>query len=272
VKDAVRHVGPSRTTIVIATVQSAAGVTITDGVMSGRIIVGVIDFLEVRFKARVGLWAELTSFYGDRLGLQAAEVADDALRFRIGGRTLAFAPASGSGEPFYHFALLVPGDRFEDASRWMDDRLQLLPNPESGDTLFPFPAWDALASYCLDPAGNIVEFIAHRGVAENDVRGPFRPRELAGFSEVGLVVDEKREVAHALAMEAGLYVWDGELDDPRRLVFAGERARTLILCPVGRGWLPTDRPAEMHPVEVVVQGARGGESRLPGSPHRIIGT
>ncbi|MDQ4027088.1 MAG: hypothetical protein M3214_03440 [Actinomycetota bacterium] len=154
----------------------------------------------------------------------------------------------------------------------MNDRLQLLPDPDSGDTVFDFRNWDAQASYCVDPAGNIVEFIAHRGVAENVSRGAFGSGELAGFSEVGLVVDDKLGVAQTLANEVGLHTWDGELNDPRRLAFAGERARTLILCPVGRGWLPTDRPAEMHPVEVVVQGVRRGESRFPRAPHRIVGS
>lgn len=28
-------------------------------------------------------------------------------------------------------------------------------------TLFDFNNWDALACYCLDPAGNILELIAH---------------------------------------------------------------------------------------------------------------
>jgi hypothetical protein len=232
----------------------------------------VIDFVDVCFQASSGSWHELTSFYGDRLGLEAAEVKRDSLRFHVGGRNLTFARATGSAEPFNHFALLVPGNRFEEASRWMDDRLQLLPDPESGDILFDFRNWDAQASYCLDPAGNIVEFIAHRGVAENASRGPFGPDELAGFSEVGLVVNDKLETAQTLASEVGLHIWDGDLYDPRRLVFVGERARTLILCPVGRGWLPTDRPAEMHPVEVVVKGSRTGGSLLPGSPHRIVGS
>lgn len=232
----------------------------------------MIDFIDVRFQASAASWHDLTSFYGDLLGLEVAEVAEESLRFGVGGRTLRFARAAGGAEPFYHFALLVPGNRFEEASTWMDDRLQLLSDPESGDTLFGFPNWNAQASYCLDPAGNIVEFIAHRGVAENDSRGPFEPGELAGFSEVGLVVNDKLEVVQTLGSEVGLHIWDGEPYDPRRLVFVGERARTLILCPVGRGWLPTNRRAEMHPVEVVVQGTRKGESRLPGSPHRIVGS
>lgn len=232
----------------------------------------MIDFVSVRFDASARLWQALAVFYGDQLGLEAAEGPQELLAFQIGSARLTFAPAVGDAQPFHHFALLAPGDRFEPAYEWLGARAQLLPDPESGDTVFDFRNWNARACYCLDPAGNIVELIAHRGVAENVSRGPFAPSELAGFSEVGLVVPDKRAAAQALASEMDLQVWDGEADDPRRLAFVGERAHTLILCPVGRGWLPTNRRAEMHPVEVVARGARAGESRLPGTPHRIVGT
>jgi hypothetical protein len=231
----------------------------------------VIDFIDVLFHASRASSQSLASFYGDRLGLEAAEEPDERLAFQVGSARLTFAPAAETAEPFYHFALLVPGNRFDRAYEWLGARTRLLPDPESGDTVFDFDNWDAKASYCLDPAGNIVELIAHHGIDENVSRGPFDPRELVGFSEVGLVVEDKHEVARTLACERELHVWDGEVADPGRLAFIGERARTLILCPAGRGWLPTSRRAEVHPVEVVVQGARAGTSDLRGTPHRIVG-
>jgi len=45
----------------------------------------------------------------------------------------------------------------------------------------------------------------------------------------------------------------------RSLAFVGEKARTLILCRAGRPWLPTGRPAEAWPVDVIVAGAPAGE-------------
>jgi hypothetical protein len=68
--------------------------------------------------------------------------------------------------------------------------------------------------------------------------------------------------------QLGVRFWDGELDEPGRLAFVGERARTLILCPEGRGWLPTGRPAKPDPVEVVLSGPPTGELRV--GKHRII--
>jgi hypothetical protein len=65
----------------------------------------------------------------------------------------------------------------------------------------------------------------------------------------------------------GLHLWAGSVEAEGRLGFVGERARTLILSPTGRGWLPTGRPAEPHPVEVVLSGPEEREAMLEG--HRI---
>ena len=168
----------------------------------------------------------------------------------MGATRLEFRP--GAGQPFYHFALLAPGNRFDSALAWLRPRVELLPDRESGEVVFDFSNWDALACYFHDPAGNIVELIAHRGVGESHVDGAFAADELLGLSELGIVGDPP-EIALELE-RAGLELWDGTLEEQGRLAFVGERAKTLILCPEGRSWLPTGRPAEAHDLEVVLTG------------------
>ena len=203
----------------------------------------------------------LDDFYTARLGLEAVEEAE----LKVGETRLGFV--AGSGEPFYHFALLVPGDRFGAALEWTEQRVELLPDPETREAVFDFDNWDALACYFHDPAGNIVELIAHRGVEESGRQGPFGASELVGVSELGLVGD-RRELAAALG-ELGLEQWSGDLDAEGRLAFVGEKARTLILSPAGRGWLPTGRPAEAHPAEVQVEAPVSGVAHV--GPSRILG-
>ncbi len=189
--------------------------------------------------------ADLRDFYGGELDLpldgDAIVVGETRLRFRV-----------EDGEAFYHFALLVPGGRFDAALAWARKRVELL-----GD-VFDFDAWDAQAFYFHDPGGNIVELIAHRGLAENGRSGGFAARELVGLSELGLVGD--RQLLLRQLEEVGLDLWDGTIDEPGRLAFVGERGRTFILAPPGRGWLPTGRPAEPHPVDAEVQLAGGYRS------------
>lgn len=185
----------------------------------------------------------LADFY-EELGFK---LEPDRLLFAAGETTMEFDPAPGA--PFYHFAFLLPGDRFDAALDWVRSRVELLPDPDTGEVVFDFDNWEAWACYFEDPAGNIVELAAHRGIDENGRTGEFSAEEIVGLSELGLVGD-KRALAAELE-KLGFEFWDGTFEDPNRLAFIGERGRTLILAPPGRGWMPTGRPAEIHPVEAV---------------------
>ena len=182
---------------------------------------------------------DLRGFYGDGLGLPI-----DGEAIVVGETRLHFEIEEGSAA-FYHFALLVPGDRFDAALEWAQERVELL-----GD-VFEFENWDARAVYFHDPAGSIVELIAHHGLEENARMGPFGAVELLGFSELGIVGDTP-SLLRRLQTE-GLELWSGTVEEPDRLAFVGEKGRTLILAPPGRGWLPTDRPAEPHRVDYVLE-------------------
>ncbi len=228
-------------------------------------------FLTATFRAPAEAAEELASFYTDRLCFETSHKMDGALvAFQVGSTGVRFSEASSSAAPFYHFAFLVPGDRFDAAYAWLAGRTKLLPDPDTGETVFEFEFWNALGCYCLDPVGNIVELIAHRGMAESSTEGAFTPGEVVELSEAGLVVPDKRESVGVLAQVLGLEVFDGDLDHPDDLAFVGEQGRTMILSHPGRGWLPTGRPAEPHPVELTVEAPRAGEARLPGGQHRVI--
>jgi catechol 2,3-dioxygenase-like lactoylglutathione lyase family enzyme len=225
-----------------------------------------VRFLHVKLEAPARRFAALAAFYRRELGIGLAMQGAHRFSFAIGETAIEFV--AGSGEPFYHFALLVPGDRFEQAVEWARVRTELLPDSESGQILFEFENWGAYACYFRDPAGNIVELIAHRGVDETGTQGEFRPAELVGLSELGLVGDPAA-MAGRLAEQLGLELWDGTVEEPGRLAFVGERARTLILSPPGRSWLPTRRAAEPHQVEALLASGRKGEVELQGSRYRI---
>jgi hypothetical protein len=190
-------------------------------------------FVEVTLAAPL----DLGDFYGGVLELPQDDLVTQC--YKVGETRLRFRGEKGGA--FYHFALLVPGDRFDAALAWARERVELL-----GD-VFDFDNWDALAVYFHDPAGSIVELIAHHGLEENGRSGKFAAEELVGLSELGLVGDRAALLRNL--EERGLELWSGSIDEPDGLAFVGEKARTLILARPGRGWLPTGRPAEPHPVE-----------------------
>lgn len=218
-----------------------------------------MSFRRVRLHASTAVLPDLADFYGDTLGLPIARSSSDVVAVEVGETTLEFQ--AGRGDPFYHFAFLVPGDRFDAAHRWAAERLAILPDGNTGEEVFEFENWDAQALYFHDPAGSIGELIAHRGTGESGTTGAFQPSELIGFSEVGIVGDPP-SLAEALARACALEVWSGTVAEEGRLAFVGEKARTLILARAGRPWLPTWRPAEAHPVEVVLEGRGNGEIQL----------
>src|ERR1700730_15827684 len=192
-------------------------------------------------------------FYVRRLGLPEVRRGPGQLQLAAGPSELRFSVAAPLSYPFYHFALLVPGNRFDAAHRWLAETVPLLTRPGSHDTVFHFDFWDARACYAHDPASNILELIAHRGVEESPTAtGGFRGSELRGLSEVGIVASDLPGTVTRLRA-ATLELWSGQGSDPTTtLGFFGRKAHTLILTSPGRPWLPTGRPGEQHPVEVVI--------------------
>ena len=205
-----------------------------------------------------------------RARLQTASESAEALRRFWGGGVgyteLEFEPVP-DGRPFYHFALRVARNRFEEARAWLTSRSPLLADRD-GRTTFEFDFWNAQACYAHDPGDNLVELIAHRELPdESPVEGPFGPDELIGMCELGVLGPDMRAMAAALE-PLGIGLWSGSLDEPGGLAFMGGRDGVLILSEPGRGWLPTGRPAELWPVDVTVAGAADLEVSVPGG-HRV---
>jgi catechol 2,3-dioxygenase-like lactoylglutathione lyase family enzyme len=190
---------------------------------------------------------DLRDFYSAELGLpldgEAIVIGETRLRFEV-----------EDGGAFYHFALLVPGDRFDAALAWARERVELL-----GD-VFASDDWGSRAVYFHDPAGNILELIAHHGLEENGRYDGFAAEELVGFSELGIVGDKAELLRRLEAI--GLEMWDGTLEAPNLLAFVGEKGRTFILAAPGRGWMPTGRPAEPYPVATLIETPRAARFEL----------
>ena len=230
-----------------------------------------VEIRALALAAHLDALGDLRGFYGDVLGLPSERDQEGTLNVTVGRARLAFRPAQA--DAFYHFALLIPGDRFEPAARWLETKVELL-RGQDGSYVFDFASWRARAAYFLDPAGNIVELIAHQGVDEAGLgEAAFQPSEIVGVSEAGIVAADLEAAADVLQARAGVEVWDG--DPSAGLAFVGRRAHTLILCPAGRGWMPTGRPAEAHPVEVTLRTSQGqvvitgddaGDVRVTSSP------
>lgn len=218
-----------------------------------------------RFEVALQSLGELREFYRGSLGVPGVVAASDHLQLEVGSARVGFVGVE-SGRPFHHFALLVSAERFSAAAAWLSGATDLLSRSAEGDPTFTFDAWDARACYALDPAGNVLELIAHNCTGVADRPGRFSAAELRGISEVGLVVSDRPAAVRDLAA-VGLPMWAGQLDQLRWPVFVGRQANTLVLSPPGRAWLPTESAAGLYTSTTVIRA--GGRIRISVADGRL---
>jgi catechol-2,3-dioxygenase len=149
-----------------------------------------------------------------------------------------------------HFAVNV--GRFEDAVDWARGHSKLVHDD------VPFVDWRARAAYYFDPVGNIIELIARERAPSDEL--------LMEVSEVGLPVSDVRTAVDFLQAELALEDFDGDRENFHAL---GDDHGLLIVVPVGRPWLFTDRPASDAPVRVTIEGEAQRSLAIPGSGHLI---
>lgn len=167
----------------------------------------------------------------------------------IGRTDVTFTRTSGDRNPFYHFAVTIPENRFEDAYSWLDDRVGLLADVDTGKTRFEFGAYlDATACYFRDPAGNIGELIARHsldnGVPEDE---PFGPQHLLAVSEIGFVVSDVPTVAADIVETSG----EPELGGGADFRMIGDQHGAFILVDEARPWFVGGDDPGVFSTEVV---------------------
>lgn len=206
----------------------------------------------------------LGEFYRDSFGLDTSP-ASDGVVVSVGTTDLTFERAPREMSPFYHFAITIPKNRFDDAYEWLDDRVGVLADVETGRTRFEFGDYlDATACYFRDPAGNLGELIArHRLDNADSEGGSFGPQQLLAVSEIGLVVDDVPLVAAELAELAGV----ADLGGGRAFRMLGDQRGTFILVDEGRPWFVGGDDPGVFPTVVVADV--DADYDVPGHPYRI---
>lgn len=218
----------------------------------------------------------MREFYGRALGLRVLDEQPDRLAVGAGGTRLTFVRAApDSGKPFYHFAFNIPENKVLAARAWQIDRTPLMPIPERlRDPAFPddvvhFRHWNAHSVFFLDPAGNVVEYIARHDLS-NGAPGPFASEDILYSSEIGLIVDQVTESATKLKEIVGLEQYRGGDDqftavgDERGLLLVMKRGRHLNFNPSD-----PEKAARVFRTVASVRGARRTAYRFPGLPYEL---
>lgn len=204
---------------------------------------------------RSHLIEELSEFYGNLLNMNVTSEID-CITIKPGNSTLKFESETSSSEPFYHFAFNIPENQLDEAIKWLEGKVDLI--PLDGETIFDFKAWDAHSIYFYDPAGNIVEFIARHRL-NNSSDKTFSGKSILSISEMGMPVKKVKPFFQMLYDDLSLPLFTGDL---KTFTAAGDDEALLIIVPEERKWFPDCPRAEIFPIDITLSGTVDREIRF----------
>jgi hypothetical protein len=206
-------------------------------------------------------------FYRDVLHLPTV-ASDGTISVQVGRSQLVLRQSQLAHALQYHIAFNVPPDRFEEAKAWISGRVPLIKSL-TGEDSFNFANWNAHACYFLDPAGNILEFIARHALTD-DSDLPFDEQSILCLSEIGVATEDVKGTVQSLQAQ-GLPVYDGEGSDT--FTALGDEQGLFIVIKRGRTWFPdSGTPAELLPLKARVSTSPGVTATLSGPPYEFIYT
>jgi catechol 2,3-dioxygenase-like lactoylglutathione lyase family enzyme len=142
---------------------------------------------------------EMRKFYETTIGLPVLAHSQTVLTFGAGLSQISFLATPGASRPFYHFAFNIPENKIEAAFAWQRKRTPIIhPNADGPrDAVTHFAHWNAHSVFFLDPAGNLVEYIA-RHELPNAAPGGFSVKDILCVSEIGFILDDIGPTGNAI--------------------------------------------------------------------------
>lgn len=204
--------------------------------------------------------SSLETFYSDTLEFSVDSHSQSSFTTTVGSTQWRFS-AADSNDNQYHIALLVDAD-VERVAEWLADRVSIRTVEE--DRIVEFPSIKAHSVYFTDPADNIIEFICPFGAT-----GHYDSTAIAGICEVGLPAHEPLAIVEELTEAFGTPVWR-EMDETFTRI--GDINGRFLVSVVGREWFPTDQPAIISPLSVVIQSDYRAEWTHSELPYKVVTT
>lgn len=218
---------------------------------------------------------EMREFYTKKLGFKLISATSDAFSVQAGLTKLEFSEAGKGAKPFYHFAFNIPENKIRQAYAWQAARTPIMTIPARlqadgyPDGVVDFSHWNSHAIYFLDPAGNVVEYIARHDL-QNPGPGSFSTKDILCASEIALIVDDVDATAAKVGAVAGVEQYRGGDDqframgDEHGLLLIMKRGRVLNFRPESK-----EKASEVFPTGVVANGKEAAEHDFPGFPYNL---
>ena len=191
----------------------------------------------------------LYNFYNDILELPVIKHQENIL-ITAGDSKIIFEDTD-AGDPFYHFAFNIPSNKFEEAFEWTRKKVDLLYLDDYKSCIANFTNWHAKSLYFLDPAENILEFIA-RFDLEDEANEPFSSKHVRNVSEIGLVLSAENfdNEVNKLFEQYPLSYFDKQPPLPHFKAI-GNNEGLFIIVPESRTWFSTkNKTSKIFPLQI----------------------
>jgi catechol 2,3-dioxygenase-like lactoylglutathione lyase family enzyme len=180
--------------------------------------------------------AEQKQFYTNLLALPLVVADEEKFTVKIGVSSLTFI-ASKSANPA-HFAINISSYKIQEALEWMQQRVDILLC--EGEPIADFSNWNAEALYFYDVDGNIVEFIARKGLDIKNTH-PFSSTDLLSISEIGIVSSDNKAIYDELNAMRPIPIYDGNFE--RFCVLGNDEGLFILVNNTKKKWFPTQEEA-----------------------------
>ncbi len=230
----------------------------------------LIQSLDLKTSAPI---KDLLSFYGKSLELPILRQHEKSFTFLAGNTEITFTQSIRENAPFYHFAFNIPENKIEAARQWQLERTPLIATPPHMiDPNFPddirhFRHWNAHSVFFLDPAGNLLEYIARHDLS-NAREGHFSAKDILYASEIALIVDDVDATSKQIKDRFSLQQYRQGSDRFRAI---GDEKGLLLVMKTGRQWPGAERPAGIYNTAVTINRPQPADLLLKGYPYHIGG-
>ncbi|MEO8764309.1 MAG: hypothetical protein ABI416_08480 [Ginsengibacter sp.] len=195
--------------------------------------------------------SSIFNFYTNIVELPVTHQGNNSIAIVAGASTIIFDDTASVENPFYHLAFNIPSNKLEEAFQSMQQRMELLWLNDYKSYLADFRNWRAKSFYFIDPAGNILEFIA-RFDLEDLANEPFSAGHIRNVSEIGVVIpaeDFDRDVTSILKKYRLAY-FDKQPPMPNFRAVGNDEG-LFIIVPENRVWFATkNTTSAIFPMEI----------------------
>ena len=188
------------------------------------------------------------NFYANVLGFELIKKEQNTIAFLAGNSILTFIKSTNLN-PKYHFAFNIPKNKLNEATIWLNSKVNLLLNDEN-EIITDFGDWNAKAIYFYDNNNNIVEFITRFDLT-NETEKKFDASSVLSISEIGIVANDPMKLASQIMDKNHLkYFEKGKQSE--NFISIGDDNGLVIIVKNDRKWYPTEQKAEQHVARVKI--------------------